>query len=267
MGNFQTNASPRGGRQIGYLVSSLRNRARRGLWAGLGLSLVAAVWTLPGARAQEAIQLDLGYGVEDMVPPEALLGDWLVVMSRNGKPQPVALTINDVTPGKTSGKMTFGSPRRCYIDLEYGGPDRGQHIFYMIRFTNCFDYGPSDFVALSQVPGDDIAVVIEDGTKIKQANAEILAKFDLGVSEAQAAEPVAETSGAETEAESGHSESGHAESGAAESGAAEPGQSDPAADPNHTAPAAAPPLVGLKRVVFAINLAGVVKETAILERQ
>lgn len=257
MGNFLTKASPRGGRQIGYLVSSLRNGARRGLWAGLGLSLVAAVWTLPDARAQEAIQLDLGYGAEDMVPPEALLGDWLVVISRNGKPQPVSLTINEVTPGKTAGKMTFGSPRRCYIDLEYGGPDRGQHIFYMIRFTNCFDYGPSDFIALSQVPGDDIAVAIEDVTEKKQADAEILAKFDLGVSEAQAAEPVAETSGTETEAESKH----------AESGAAESSQTDPAADPNHTAPAAAPPLVGLKRVVFAINLAGVVKETAILERQ
>lgn len=250
MGNILTMAPPRGERQIGHLVSSLRFGARRGVWVGLGL--LAAVWAMPSAWAQQAIQLDLGFQAEDMVPPEALLGDWLVVISRNGKPQPVALTINDVTPGKTSGKMTFGSPRRCYIDLEYGGPDQGRHIFYMIRFTNCFDYDPSDFVALSQVPGEDIAAPVEDVTENKPANAEILAKFNLGVSEAQAAEPVAEPV---------------AETGGAETEAAEPSHTDPAAELNHTGPAAAPPPVGLKRIVFAINLAGKVEETAILERQ
>ena len=157
MVNIPKQAPRRRGRLIDDRFAKPRAGARRGPWIGLGLGLLAALWPVPSARAQQDIQLDLSYEAEKLVPPEALLGEWRAVISRNGKPQPVTLTIKDVTPGNTAGKMVFASPRRCYIDLEYGGPDQGRHIFYIIRFTNCFEYGRSDFVALSQVPGDDVS--------------------------------------------------------------------------------------------------------------
>ncbi len=165
------------------------------------------------------------------MPPEALLGDWHAVLSRDGKPQPVSLSIKDVTPGKTSGKMIFASPERCVIDLEYGGPDQGRHIFYMIRFTNCFEYGRTDFIALAQVPGEDIAELFSDGAEeeSKRARAaEILSQFNFGQ-----LEPV----------------------GAKDIG------------PIDKDPAAAEPPKGLGRIVYAINLDGEIKDTAILKRQ
>lgn len=160
MGNVPKEASPRGGRPIGYLVLSTRAETRRAYWAGLWFLFLAAFWAAIPAQAQQTVRLELGYEAENLVPPEALLGEWQAVLKRNGKPQPVFLSIKAVSPGKTAGKMTFTSPRRCFIDLEYGGPDRGRHIFYMIRFTNCFDYEPHDFISLSHVPGEDIAELI-----------------------------------------------------------------------------------------------------------
>ena len=125
--------------------------------------------------------------------------------------------------------MSFASPRHCFIDLEYGGPDQGRHIFYLIRFTNCFDYGRTDFIALAQVPGEDIAALDADDTGEKsRRTAEILSKFDLGQSE--------------------------------------PGVV-PGTGPIEEDPAAAPPPKGLGRIVYAINLSGKVRDTAILKRQ
>ncbi len=187
-----------------------------------------AAWTAAQARAQQSVRLDLGYAAENLVPPEALLGEWHAVISRNGHPQPVTLSIKEVTPGKTAGKMTFASPKRCFIDLEYGGPDRGRHIFYMIRFTNCFDYGRTDYIALAQVPGEDITALLADDTGEKSARAaEILRKFGLGQSDPEG---------------------------------------DPGTGPIDEDPAAAPPK-GLGRIVYAINLAGEVHDSAILKRQ
>jgi hypothetical protein len=210
---------------------------RRGAWSALVLLLAAAwvfagaAWTAAPLRAQQAARLDLGYAAENLVPPEALLGEWHAVIRRDGKPQPVTLSIKDVTPGKTAGKMTFASPKRCVIDLEYGGPDQGRHIFYMIRFTNCFDYGRTDFIALAQVPGEDIAALLADGTEEESRRAraaEILSKFKLGQSEPE---------------------------GAKDTG------------PIDKDPAAAEPPKGLGRIVYAISLAGQVHDSAILKRQ
>jgi hypothetical protein len=231
-------------RRIGFLVLNSAITTRRGAGSALFLLFVTgwvfaavawawAVWTAAQARAQQTVRLDLGYAAENLVPPEALLGEWHAVISRDGKPQPVSLAIKDVTPGKTAGKMTFASPRRCVIDLEYGGPDQGRHIFYMIRFTNCFDYGRTDFVALAQVPGEDIAALHEDDTEEKSnRSVEILKKFGLGQPEPEAAQEGTQESTGATDND----------------------------------PAAAPPK-GLGRIVYAINLAGEVHDSAILKRQ
>ena len=100
----------------------------------------------------------------------------------------------------------------------------------MIRFTNCFDYGRSDFIALAQVPGEDIAALLAGGAE-EESNraraAEILSKFTLGQSEPEAA----------------------------------PGTGPIDED------AAAAPLKGLGRIVYAINLDGEVRDSAILKRQ
>ena len=121
-------------RRIGSLVLKFANLTRRCAWPvqilllAAGWVFVGAVWTAAPLRAQQAARLELGHGAENLVPPEALLGEWHAVIKRNGKPQPVSLSIKNVTPGETSGKMTFASPKRCVIDLEYGGPDQGRHI-------------------------------------------------------------------------------------------------------------------------------------------
>ncbi len=241
MGNVPPMAPRPAECRIGSLVLSSiitrRRDARSALsllfaaaWVFAGAAWAGSAWTAAPLRAQQTVRLDLGYEAENLVPPEALLGEWHAVTSRDGKPQPVSLSVKDVTPGKTAGKMTFASPKRCVIDLEYGGPDRGRHIFYMIRFTNCFDYGRGDFIALAPVPGDDVAARSADGAKEaakRRRSAEILKKFDLGQSEpkiAQGAVPIAE------------------------------------------APAAEPPN-GLGRIVYAITLAGQVQDTAILNRK
>ncbi len=189
-------------------------------------------WTAAPLRAQQTVRLDLGYAAENLLPPEALLGEWHAVINRDGHPQPIVLTIQNVTPGKTAGKMTFASPKRCVIDLEYGGPDRGRHIFYMIRFTNCFDYGRRDFVALSQVPGEDIAVPpVEDSGEKRRRAAEILDKFTPGHSGPAAADEIM------------------------------PMAEGPAAVPLPPGPP------GPGRIVYAINLAGEVRDSANLKRR
>ncbi len=235
MGNVPPRAPRPADRRIGSLALSSAIATRRGAGSVL-LLLLAAGWVFAGAawtaqaRAQQSVRLDLGYAAENLVPPEALLGEWHAVIKRDGHPQPVTLSIQQVTPGKTAGKMTFASPKRCFIDLEYGGPDQGRHIFYMIRFTNCFDYGRNDFIALAQAPGEDIAALLADDTEEKSRRAraaEILSKFTLGQSEPEAA---------------------------------------PGAGPIDNDPAATPPK-GLGRIVYAINLAGEVHDSAILKRQ
>ncbi len=233
MGNVPPKAPRLAERRIGSLALRSIITKRRGACAALFLLFAfgwVLVWTAAPLRAQQSARLDLGYVAENLVPPEALLGEWRAIIKRNGQPQPVALSIKDVTPGKTAGKMTFASPKRCVIDLEYGGPDQGRHIFYMIRFTNCFDYGRTDFVALAQVPGEDISALFEDGAEeeLRRARAaEILSRFTLGQSQPEAA---------------------------------------PGSGPVDKGRAAAPP-PGLGRIVYAINLAGEVQDSAILKRQ
>jgi hypothetical protein len=222
-------------RRIGSLALTWEIAVRRGISSVLLLMLVAtmgAVWaagTAAPLRAQTAVRIELGGTAENLVPPESLLGAWHGVINRDGKPQPVFLSIKEVTPGRTAGKMTFASPRHCFIDLEYGGPDQGRHIFYMIRFTNCFDYGRDDFIALSQVPGEDLTTLFADDTEVKPNKAsEILKKFDLGQPEPEPA---------------------------------------PGTGPTGEGPVAAAPPTGLGRIVYAINLGGEVTDSAILKRK
>jgi len=236
MGNAPPMAPRPADCRIGSLVLNSIITRRRDARSALSL-LFAAAWVFAGAaltsaplHAQQTVRLDLGYEAENLVPPEALLGEWHAVTSRDGKPQPVSLSVKEVTPGKTAGKMTFASPKRCVIDLEYGGPDQGRHFFYLIPFTNCFAYGRGDFIVLTPAPGEDIAALFpdaaEEAAKRRRA-AEILKKFDLGQSESEIAQ---------------------------------------GAVPIDQAPAADSPS-GLGRIVYAINLAGQVQDSAILNRK
>ncbi len=101
----------------------------------LGLVLCLAAASLPAA----AVTLDLSAEDENLIPPAALIGEWVAVVEENNYPQPVILRIDRIGPGKRAGKATYSSPRRCVVDVEYGGTHEDQHIFYIIPFTNCFE--------------------------------------------------------------------------------------------------------------------------------
>jgi len=118
--------------------------------AGLTLSAAVVLLGLLGAAGPvnaQAARLDIGAPPANMIPPQMLVGEWLTVIRIDDRPQPVRLRIHTVEPGKTAGKLVYSSPRRCIVDLEYGGPDRDEHIFYIVPFTNCFRYGKADYIA------------------------------------------------------------------------------------------------------------------------
>ncbi len=104
----------------------------------------------------QAARLDIGAAPRNMIPPQLLIGDWLTIIRIDDRPQPVRLQIHTVEPGKTAGKLIYSSPKRCFVDLEYGGPDGDEHIFYIVPFTNCFRYGKADYIAFTAaepIPG------------------------------------------------------------------------------------------------------------------
>ncbi len=166
-----------------------RRFALAAVWAALAVLILLTLLPTPG----RALKLDLGFAGENLVPPEDLVGEWAAVVEIQAKPQPVTLRINVVAPGKTAGRLTYSSPRRCFIDLEYGGPHEGRHIFYMIRFTNCFEYQSSDFVALSRDSGEETeqeaAAAAAAKARKKKKQQDLLAKFDLGQADHAGAEP------------------------------------------------------------------------------
>ena len=84
-----------------------------------------------------------------LIPPKLLIGDWANIVQVDNRPQPVRLQIRAMEPGKTAGKLIYSSPRRCVIDLQYGGAVKGRHIFYFVPFTNCFRYGEDDYFAIT----------------------------------------------------------------------------------------------------------------------
>jgi hypothetical protein len=59
----------------------------------------------------------------------------------------------------------------------------------MIRFTNCFEYQSSDFVALSRDPGAETdreaAAAAAAKARKKKKQQDLLAKFDLGQADAE----------------------------------------------------------------------------------
>ncbi len=163
--------SPAGPFAVGS-ASSPRRLALIAAWAALAVLLLLAPSTTPGG----AVKLDLGYEAENLVPPEDLIGEWMALIEVNSYPQPVTLRIHKVTPGKTAGKMIYASPRRCVIDLEYGGPHEGRHIFYIIRFTDCFEYESTDFVAIAKVLEEAPAPGQEADPESAEPNADAPAK-------------------------------------------------------------------------------------------
>lgn len=194
-------------------------------WAALAVLILLALLPTPG----RALVLDLSFAGENLVPPEDLVGEWAAVVEVQDNPQPVTLRIDAVIPGKTAGKLSYSSPRRCFIDLEYGGPHEGRHIFYMIRFTNCFEYQTSDFVALSRDPSEEtdreIAAAAAVEARKRKKQQDLLAKFDLGQ---------ADHAGAEA---------------------------------NDESPAGAQPHKKAERIVYAVSLGGEERESAIMVRQ
>ena len=110
--------------------------------------LLGLFGTAEAAKAQAA-QLDIGPAALNLIPERMLIGNWLSILRIDGRPQPVRLQIHTVEPGKTAGKLIYSSPKRCTVDLEYGGPDGDEHIFYIVPFTNCFRYGQADYIALT----------------------------------------------------------------------------------------------------------------------
>ncbi len=229
MPNAGLQSPPPGARGAGpFAVGSAafpRRFALAAAWAALAVLVLLTLLPTPG----RALKLDLAFAGENLVPPEDLVGEWAAVVEVAAKPQSVTLRIDQVTPGKTAGKLSYSSPRRCFIDLEYGGPHEGRHIFYMIRFTNCFEYQSSDFVALSRDPGAETdreaaaAAVAKARKKKKQQD--LLAKFDLGQAE-------------------------HA-----------------GAEPNGESPAGAEPRKKAERIVYTLSLGGEERESAIMVRR
>ncbi len=221
--------SPPGPRGVGpFAVGSAafpRRFALAAAWAALAVLILLALLPAPG----RAIELDLSFAGENLVPPEDLVGEWAAVVKVQDNPQPVTLRINRVIPGKTAGKLSYSSPRRCFIDLEYGGPHEGRHIFYMIRFTNCFEYQSSDFVALSRDPDAETdreaAAAAAAKARKKKKQQDLLAKFDLGRADRAGAEPDGES------------------------------------------PAGAEPRKKAERIVYAVSLGGKERESAIMVRQ
>ncbi len=229
MPNVGLQSPPPGARGVApFTVGSAafpRRFALAAAWAALAVLVLLTLLPTPG----RALKLDLAFAGENLVPPEDLVGEWAAVVEVEAKPQPVTLRIDEVTPGKTAGKLSYSSPRRCFIDLEYGGPHEGRHIFYMIRFTNCFEYQSSDFVALSRDPGEETereaAAVVAAKARKKKKQQDLLAKFDLG-------------------------------------------QADHAGtEPNGESPAGAKPRKKAERIVYAVSLGGEERESAIMVRQ
>jgi hypothetical protein len=197
MPNAGLQSPPPGARGVGpFAVGSAafpRRFAVAAAWAALAVLILLILLPAPG----RAIELDLSFAGENLVPPEDLVGEWAAVVEIRDNPQPVTLRIDQVTPGKTAGKLSYSSPRRCFVDLEYGGPHEGRHIFYMIRFTNCFEYQSSDFVALSRDPGEETdreaAAAAAAKARKRKKQQDLLAKFDLGQAERRGAEPDGES--------------------------------------------------------------------------
>ncbi len=115
------------------------------------LSAAVVLLGLLGAVAPayaQAARLDIGAVSRNLIPPRMLIGDWLTIIRIDDRPQPVRLRIHTIEPGQTAGKLIYASPKRCTVDLEYGGPNGDEHIFYIVPFTNCFRYGKADYIAL-----------------------------------------------------------------------------------------------------------------------
>ncbi len=191
-----------------------------------------------------AVKLDLDLEAKGLIPPEDLMGEWLAIIEHKGYPQPVTLRIQHVEPGETAGKMTYASPRRCFLDLEYGGPHEGRHIFYIIRFSNCFEYRSTDFVAIAKAPEAERPGRPEE-------------------SAAKAAPRPAEA--AETAALNGFKTLGPGpQPDTAQEGEAKPPQA-PEEEPDEAGARQARQKT--ERVVFSVNLGGEERESGILVRQ
>jgi len=113
-----------------------------------GVCLAFGLFALLGAAGAEATEPRAAEAPRALIPPLMLVGDWLTVIKTDDRPQTVRLELSRIEPGRTAGKMIYASPKRCFVDLEYAGPDGDRHVFYIVPFTNCFQYQAADFVEL-----------------------------------------------------------------------------------------------------------------------
>lgn len=193
----------------------------------LGLALCLAAVSLPAA----AVILDLSVEDENLVPPAALIGEWVAVVEENNYPQPVILRIDRIAPGKSAGKVTYSSPRRCVVDLEYGGTHEDQHIFYIIPFTNCFEYEKTDFIAISRVPEEP--ELPPESEEQRAPEPKELQQFKLRGTEEEKTAPPPE-----------------------KDGESESGEESPPGQPER-----------IDRILHAVTLGGTVRESAVMTRQ
>lgn len=102
-----------------------------------------------GLEPASGASADVESSVGKLVPAALLIGDWTNIVHVDNRPQPVRLQIRAMEPGKTAGKLIYSAPRRCVIDLQYGGAVQGRHVFYFVPFTNCFRYSQDDYFAIT----------------------------------------------------------------------------------------------------------------------
>lgn len=57
-------------------------------------------------------------------------------VNSNGLPQPVWLTIQNLSPGEQGAIVSYSKPRECRLSFEYGGEINGEHFLY----SNDFGY-------------------------------------------------------------------------------------------------------------------------------
>ncbi|WP_372022216.1 hypothetical protein P7L70_02875 (plasmid) [Tistrella mobilis] len=61
-------------------------------------------------------------------------------VNSNGLPQPVWLTIQNLSPGEQGAIVSYSKPRQCKLFFEYGGNINGEHFLYRDNFGGNGDW-------------------------------------------------------------------------------------------------------------------------------
>lgn len=61
-------------------------------------------------------------------------------VNSNGLPQPVWLTIQNLSPGEQGAIVSYSKPRQCQLIFEYGGNINGEHFLYRDNYGGNGDW-------------------------------------------------------------------------------------------------------------------------------